>query len=132
MIVPAAFTQEIIQLKGRLERTEEALLQTVDALQSVIESLESRFGPGLTSNNLRQLQPQNADIEQLISQIDELVRTNQSGAAARTLRQSLHCTWDEAHDGIRRWKQHSLRQKQRWLRLAWYIRSPEDGDNQST
>src|SRR5437660_68259 len=98
----ASLFGQVGSLAERVRRLEVALVLTLDALQTLAERLEDRFGPEFLDGGLRQLGTvgSDADLEEVIDNIDRLVREGQQPAAARQFREAFGATWDQAHQAI--------------------------------
>ena len=128
--MPIVIPAESASLEDRVRRLEQALVLSFDALQSVVERLESKFGHEFLGPDLKQLTAaaSNHDLQGVLDGIERSLTSGEKPAAARQFRDAFGCTWDQAHKGIRQWQNHSREQKLRWLRLARHIKSLESAE----
>ncbi|MCA8990616.1 MAG: hypothetical protein KDA88_01490 [Planctomycetaceae bacterium] len=113
-------------LEERVQRLEQALLVTLDSLQSVTELLERKFGhEALGSELLPLTSTSNADLEKILDDIGQLLKEGKSSVAARHIRDAFGCHWDRAHQLASEWNHYSREKKLRSLRLIGYIKRLE-------
>lgn len=111
----------------RVQRLERALGHTLDLLQTVVERLDEKFGPGFLGDELAHFAAagRNEQLATIIEGIDQAVRDGQSAAAARMIRSEFDVTWSEAHSAVGTWRQIPRHQRLRWLQLSRFIRDIE-------
>lgn len=123
--LPAAMSAayEVMSLQERVNRLEQALDLSLDALQRVVGRLDEKFGPELLGDELRRYATveSTAALEERVDAIDRAVTAGEKPAAARCYREAFDCTWDQAHQAISQWSRHASRQQVSRLRLARYI-----------
>lgn len=130
--MPTAASEASGSLEDRIRRLERVMVLSLDALQTVVERLEDRLGPDVVGPELKRLISTEDDSspEQLLAAIERAVEAGDKAGAAREFRQVFACTWDQAHEAVRKWRSHSHEQKLRWLRLSLYIRHVDASDSQ--
>ena len=128
--IPMVIPVESASIEDRVQRLEKALVLSLDALQSVVERLECKFGPEFLGADLKHLTAVGADSDllNLLEDIECSLTDGKKSVAARQLRDAFGCTWDQAHQAIAQWQNHSREQKLRWLRLARYVNSLETAE----
>lgn len=108
-------------LHQRLQRLEQALAFSLDALDSLFVKLEQKLGPGFVTSDLQAIIADPVDHAPKLDTIDELIRTGQHPAAARDIRELFRVTWDAAHALSKTWHQYSREQLLRSVRLARFM-----------
>ncbi|MFC1596601.1 hypothetical protein ACFL5Q_01460 [Planctomycetota bacterium] len=128
--IPMVISPESAPLEDRVRRLEQALVLSLEALQSVVERLESKFGHEFLGTDLQHLTAagSDADLQGILESIDRSLTAGEKPAAARQFREAFGCTWDQAHHAIGQWRSHSPEPKLRWLRLARYIKTLETAE----
>jgi hypothetical protein len=114
--VPIA-NHPVTDLSIRVQNLEAALAVSMNLLQSLVEKLESRLGPGFLGEELEQFAAIGRQSAEQVAEIDRLVKENQQPAAARVIREMSGVTWDQAHYITNRWTSLQSNQKVRWLQL---------------
>lgn len=102
----------------RVQNLEAALAVSMHLLQSLVDKLEVRLGPGFLGEELEQFAAIGCHAAEQVAEIDRLVKENQQPAAARVIREMSGVTWDEAHYITNRWTSLQFKQKVRWLQLS--------------
>lgn len=107
----------------RVEQLEKALALSFGLLQTLLEQLDSKLGPGFSNGGLAKASVAGAarDPRQDVARIDEMIREGQQPHAARLLRELAGITWSQAHDVIAVWESYTVEQKVRWLWLAQWV-----------
>ncbi len=123
--VPMFIPVESARLEDRVRRLEQALVLSLETLQTIVERLEGKFGPEFLGTDFKHLTAvgSDAELEGVLDNIEHLLAAGKNSTAVRELRDAFECTWDQAHHVIREWRSHSREQKLRWLRLTRYIKS---------
>lgn len=104
-------------LSVRVQNLEAALAVSMNLLQSLVDKLEVRLGPGFLGEELEQFAAIGRHSAEQVAEIDRLVKENQQPAAARVIREMSGVTWDHAHYITNRWTSLTFKQKVRWLQL---------------
>ena len=114
-------------LEDRVRRLENAMVHSLEALQSVVERIETRFGADVFGADLKHLTSAGADdqLREQLSVIDQLVNAGKHSVAAKEFRDASACTWDQAHNAVRHWRVYPSEVKLRWLKLTRFIKHIE-------
>jgi hypothetical protein len=115
VIVPVP--QSIPDLAMRVQNLEAALASSMHLLQSLVEKLETRFGPGFLGEEFEQFASIGRHVADQVAEIDRLIKDGHQPAAARAIREMCGVTWDQAHYITNRWPSLQAKQKIRWLQL---------------
>ncbi|HEY4258544.1 MAG TPA: hypothetical protein VGM98_00230, partial [Schlesneria sp.] len=89
----------------------------MNLLQSLVDKLEVRLGPGFLGEELEQFAVIGRQAAEQVAEIDRLIKENQQPGAARVIREMSGVTWDQAHYITNRWTSLQSKQKVRWLQL---------------
>jgi len=125
ILFPVMIPRESVSLEDRVCQLEEALVLSIEMLQSVVERIESMFGNDFLGTDLRHLSADtsDADGQRVLDDIERSLTAGDKSTAGGQFRDAFGCTWDQAHEAIRHWRKHSREKKLRWFRLARYVKS---------
>jgi hypothetical protein len=113
-----------VDLDRRVLQLERALTMSLDLLCTLVDKLDSKFGPGFLGEELQRLTgTSEMHAREDIGRVEELLKQDQQPKAARLFRELTGVTWDQAHDIIGRWSQYSLQEKTRWLQIGRWVKS---------
>ena len=101
----------------RVQNLEAALAVSMNLLQSLVDKLETRFGPGFLGDEFDQFAAIGRHVAEQVAEIDRLIKEGHQPAAARAIREMCGVTWDQAHYITNRWTSLQVKQKTRWLQL---------------
>lgn len=107
----------VTDLSIRVQNLESALAVSMNLLQSLVDKLENRLGPGFLGEELEQFAAIGRQSTDQVAEIDRLIKEGQQPAAARVIRDMSGVTWDQAHYITNRWTSLQSNQKARWLQL---------------
>lgn len=111
-------------LAVRVQQLESALALSLGVLQTLLERLESKLGPGFLGEELGPLAASGGPAtREQAGRIDALVQQGQQPKAAHLFRELAGVTWDQAHDVIGRWGAYPFDQKVRWLQVALWVKA---------
>lgn len=115
---------QVADLCERVRRLESNVLLLVDVMQTLIANLERKVGDGTVSDGLRQLTSAVSESEAraLEEVLSREIRSGDSASAVRRLREELGCTWDQAHQLVRRWPSTPKDFRIRWIRFSRMMR----------
>lgn len=115
----------------RIRQLEQALVLSLDIVQTLVERLEAKFGPGFLGPDLQHLSAATnpGGLEQEVANIDHLIADGHKPTAVKLFRESSGATWDEAQHAVSAWSRLSHADKLRTLRLSRLIKlldAPQD------
>jgi hypothetical protein len=125
MILPIAYGYPGIQLgdlEARVQVLESTLSATLGLLQTLLDRMESRLGPGLFAEDLEKMAAATRTCPRdEVARIDALIQQSRKAEAAREWRALAGVTWDQAYDQIAWWDHFSFEEKVRRLQLVQWM-----------
>jgi len=102
----------------RIRNLETALTASMNVIQSLVQKLEAKLGPGFLGDDFIGFADLSRDSADQLAQIDQLIKEGKQPAAARLVREMAGITWDQAHYATQHWLAMSREKKIRWLQFT--------------
>jgi len=133
MHIPIPIKVESASLQDRVQRLEGTVLLLLEVVQSLVQCVDSKLGPGAVDDRLRSFAciASEADAVAVAEEIDREIRSGNNPGAVRKVRDEVGCTWDHAREFVGQWQSMPGKQRIRVFRLGKMMRCLEAASQQA-